>query len=759
MKTPVKVLLLEDSESDGLLLACELERGGYAPEIERVWTGPKLDAALQDRTWDIIISDFSMPSFNAFEGLALLKKSGRDIPFVIVSGTIGEERAVAAMKAGAADYLPKGTAGRLVPVINRELADSRKRQLQRVTQKTLATFEGNFRTLVENSTAGICVIQDDRFVYVNPQVSQILGHSAVELVSRPFLDFVCSDDRDNVQANIHTRFEGGVKCISYPLRMVRKDGYPVHLEAHGTGTDYNGRPSIFCILTEIPNQKRVTDRFSTIAKCCPIGMAQFTFPESRFIEGNDAILEMLGLSREETIGRRVTDLGLWAESGDETGLIDKLSLGRRVSDIECRFQQKSGKPVITLASFQLIEEQEEKCLLGFFHDITEKKAVESQLMRNQRMESIGSLAGGISHDLNNAFASILMTVEMLRATSVEPEASRMLEVLQSSAQRGTAMVRQVLAFARGVEGKHSAVQLRHVIAEIVAMARQTFPKTIRIKQIIPRDLWPVNGDSTQLHQAILNFCINARDAMPKGGTLTLSAENVYLDEGEVHIHPDAKAGAYTTLSVFDTGTGIPLHVQTRMFEPFFTTKEPGQGTGLGLSTVRNILKSHKGFVTFETEEAKGTRFKIYLPAESTSKTSVGNVRVLLPRGHGQRILIVDDEAGIRDIARQLLQTFGYEVFTARNGPEAIVVCAKNLGKIEVIVTDLMMPVMDGSATIEAVRSIDSNIKVIVASEEILTDQTKISTTVQAILQKPYTPEKLLHTIHEVLRKTGPKISA
>jgi two-component system cell cycle sensor histidine kinase/response regulator CckA len=613
--------------------------------------------------------------------------------------------------------------------------------------------------LVENSIAGICVIQDARFVYVNPQVSQMLGYSALELASRPFLDFVSGEDRGLVQSTICTRFEAGMQSITCSLRMVRKNGYPIHSEAYVTQTDYNGRPSILCLLTEITNQNRARERLSSIVKWCPMGMAHFSFPESRFIEGNDVVLEMLGLSREETIGRSATELGLWAESGSESIRIGKLSPGATVSNIECMLQQKSGKPVIALASFQLIEEREEKYLRGFFQDITEKKAVESQLMRNQRMESIGSLAGGIAHDLNNSFASILMTVEMLRATPLELEASRMLDVLQTSAQRGTAMVKQVLTFARGIEGKHSDVQLRHVIAEIVAMARQTFPKTIRIKQSISRDLWPVKGDSTQLHQAILNFCINARDAMPKGGTLTLSAENAYLDEGELTIHPEAKAGAYTTLSVSDTGTGIPTHVQARMFEPFFTTKEPGYGTGLGLSTVRNILKNHNGFVTFETEEAKGTRFKIYLPAEVTSKASVGNARALLPRGHGQRILVVDDEAGIRDIAGQFLQSFGYEVFTARNGPEAVVVCAKNQEKIEVLVTDLMMPVMDGLATIEAVRSIDPNIKVIVANEEILTDQIKngILTAAQATLQKPYTPEKLLYTIHEVLRKTGPKI--
>jgi PAS domain S-box-containing protein len=762
MSVPVKVLLLEDCEPDGLLVSCELENGGYTPDIERIWTAEKMEAALQRTRWDLIISDFSMPSFNAFEGLSLLRKTGLDIPFIIVSGTVGEDRAVAAMKAGAADYIPKGSLKRLIPAIDRELAEVKERQLRRETQKALTAAEGNFRTLVENSIAGIYVIQDDRLVYVNPRVTQILGYTAEELSSRPLVDFVCPEDREMVRANIRSRIMGEVKSVNYTLRMLARDGTRVYIEAHGARNDYNGSPAILGILTDVTKRKVAENRFATIFRSSPVGIALSTLSENRVIEVNDSMLRMLEMSREELIGHTITEIGFWADANKRVEIIEKLVAGESVSNIECDFRRKSGTAGSGLASFELIDEQDQKCVLSFFHDITEKKAFERQMMRNQRIESIGSLAGGIAHDLNNALTPILMTVELLRMTYNEPGAQRMLDVLQASAERGAEMVKQVLTFARGIEGKHSLVQLRHVLTDIVEMAKQTFPKTIQIKQSIPKDLWPVEGDSTQLHQVFLNLCVNARDSMPSGGMLTISAKNVCLEEKDKQIYPEASAGPYTTVSVVDSGTGIPVQIQERIFEPFFTTKEEGKGTGLGLSTVRGIVKNHKGFLSLESAEGKGTHFKIYLPAQASESTeSLDSVPPIVPSGNGEGILVADDESLVRDIARQVLETFGYQVFVAANGAEAVAICAQNSGRISLMMTDLRMPVMNGAAAIEAIRTIAPEIKIIVTTAETISDKTKhfIPSSAQAVLQKPYTPEKLLFAIHELLHDDSGQLSS
>jgi PAS domain S-box-containing protein len=760
MSAVLNVLLLEDCPDDAFLLERELKRGGYFPHIERVWTEPQMQDALSREAWDIVVSDYSMPSFDGLKGLSLLKQSGRDIPFVMVSGSLGEERAVTAMKAGASDFLVKGDLVRLIPVIDRELREAKERQKRRKAEQALAAAEGNFRTLVENSLAGIYVIQGGKFAYVNPTVCEILGFTAEELTTRPLLEFVAPEQRDTVEENVRKRMEGVVKSVRYNLRMLRKNGSIAQVEVHGTRTDYNGQPSILGILLDNTKRKQAEERFSRIFRASPLGITLCSVNDDLIIEANEAFLSMVGYDRDQVLGHSADKLELWADLGDQARIINELKERGRIQNLETELRSRSKEKVQVLVSIELVGIGGEQCALAFFLDITERKKLEAQFLRNQRMESIGTLAGGIAHDLNNALAPIRMCVQLLRTKFDDPAIRETLDVLESSAQRGTDMVRQVLTFARGMEGKHGVVQLKHLIHDLATMTRQTFPVSIRIKEQIATDVWPISGDATQLHQVLLNLCVNARDAMPQGGTLTLAAGNLQLDENAARLHPEAKPGFYTVLSVIDTGTGMPPHIQARIFEPFFTTKEAGKGTGLGLSTVRSIVKSHNGFLTLETAERKGTHFKVYLPAiVSRSDSNVLAERPVLPNGNGECILVVDDEAMIRDIARQVLQTFGYQVLVAANGAEAVAICAKHIGKIRVMVTDLSMPIMDGASTIEAVRSIDPNIRVIVASGSLLQYKAEEpeSPTVRAILEKPYTPESLLTTIRNVLSsETNPK---
>ncbi len=398
------------------------------------------------------------------------------------------------------------------------------------------------------------------------------------------------------------------------------------------------------------------------------------------------------------------------------------------------------------------EDGQPKAIMLINTDITETKRLEAQLLRNQRMESIGTLAGGIAHDLNNALAPILMSAQLVRLRTADAETLHVIDILEKSATRGAEMVRQVLTFARGMDGKESTVQLKHLINDIVSMARRTFPASVAIKEELPPDVWLVAGNPTQLHQVLLNLCVNARDAMPAGGTITLRAENLQLSEDGAGGHPDAKPGRYSMISVRDTGTGIPPQVLERIFEPFFTTKEPGKGTGLGLSTVQTIVKNHNGFLKVDTAENKGTEFRLFFPAASSDSTSADTRSASLPAGNGEWILIVDDEALIRDIARQTLQAYGYHALVASNGVEAVTISAKNIGKISAMLVDMTMPLMDGPATIEAVRVVDPAIKVIVTTgssghgKQLQGDSVTLPQ-----LEKPYTPEQLLHSINDLLQ--------
>jgi signal transduction histidine kinase len=311
-----------------------------------------------------------------------------------------------------------------------------------------------------------------------------------------------------------------------------------------------------------------------------------------------------------------------------------------------------------------------KSILVVNTDITEKKQLEAQLLRSQRLESLGTLAGGIAHDLNNVLAPILMSAQLLQMKISDSRSQQLLKIMESNVKRGAALIKQVLSFGRGIEGDRMILQVGHLISEIEQIIQETFPKSIEFYPDIVSDLWSVSGDATQLHQVLMNLIINARDAMPDGGTLTISAENLFIDQNYARMNFEATVGSYIVITVADTGTGIPPKILERIFEPFFTTKELGKGRGLGLSTVIGIIKSHGGFVKVDSAVGKGSQFQVYLPAvESTQTQQAENLE--LPTGHGELILVVDDEAPIREITRTVLETHNYKVVTASDGIEAM----------------------------------------------------------------------------------------
>ncbi|MDB6038085.1 MAG: domain S-box [Verrucomicrobiales bacterium] len=412
---------------------------------------------------------------------------------------------------------------------------------------------------------------------------------------------------------------------------------------------------------------------------------------------------------------------------------------------------------------ELIIDEGTKCplkIVGTVQDITARKKLEEKFLRVQRMESIGTLASGIAHDLNNVLAPIMMSVEMLKEM-VDTNAGRsLLTTLQSCAQRGADLVKQVLSFAKGVEGKRVIVNVFHLLRDIEKIIHETFPKNILFKLKSSRGVWNVMADPTQLHQVFMNLCVNARDAMPNGGQLSISLENIVLDETYAAMNPESKAGSYLCMRVSDTGTGIPPGVLNKIFEPFFTTKEIGRGTGLGLSTTLAIVRSHGGFINVYSEPGKGSSFGVFLVANTSeiSSAEAPTERADLPRGGDELILIVDDEESIRIIAKKTLERFGYRTLLAGNGAEAVGIYAKYHSEIAVVLTDMAMPIMDGPALIIALKTIEPQVLIIAssghASQGIVTKT--LSVGVEYFIPKPYTAEILLCALKTVItRKTRP----
>jgi PAS domain S-box-containing protein len=408
---------------------------------------------------------------------------------------------------------------------------------------------------------------------------------------------------------------------------------------------------------------------------------------------------------------------------------------------EIFFDKESGHPVK---------------MVGTAHDITERKNLEQQMLRAQRMESIGTLAGGIAHDLNNVLAPVMMSIDLLKLDERDEMQMSILSTIETCVKRGADLVKQVLYFARGVVGEKLAVQVGHQLHEIEKIAQDTFPKNIRLVSAIPADLWCILGDVTQLNQVLLNLCVNARDAMPQGGLLTLSASNVMLDEHYVGLNLEARPGPHVLIQVEDTGTGIPPAVMDRIFEPFFTTKELGKGTGLGLSTSLGIVKSHGGFIQVYsgTEQGQGTKFCVYLPSLTTPGTvPVKPIQVAMPRGLGELILVVDDEVAVRQITQHTLEAFGYRVLVAADGTEAVSLFAARKQEIALVLTDMMMPVMDGPTTIQVMKRMQPEVRIIAASGlSVHGMMAKAALTgVKHFLRKPFTAEVMLQMLQKALK--------
>lgn len=415
---------------------------------------------------------------------------------------------------------------------------------------------------------------------------------------------------------------------------------------------------------------------------------------------------------------------------------------------------KAGNKIIVESRWTLLRDRQEQpqSILVVNTDITEKKQLESQFLRIQRIESIGNLASGIAHDMNNILTPILASAQMLMKLDITPaRRNNLLGMIETSAKRGASLVKQLMSFARGMEGKRAPIQIGHLILETKHIIQETFPKSIGLSVYISPSLCLVYGDPTQIEQVLMNLCVNARDAMPEGGTLSISAENVNIDPDYVRMNLDARVGSYIEIEVSDTGTGIPVQIIDRIFEPFFTTKEIGKGTGFGLSTVLGIVKSHGGFIKVNSQPGKGSEFKIYLPALEEDETLLEDEGEI-PKGKGEWILVVDDEKYILEINKTTLEKFGYKVLIASDGREAIGLYARHKNKIKVVLMDMMMPYMDGLTTIQELQKINPAVKVIATSGLAESRSIEAATALGAktFLPKPYTTQELLKSISNCL---------
>jgi len=637
MSRPLRVLIVEDSEDDTQLLLHELRRGGYDPMHERVDSAAAMEQALAGQQWDMVIADYSIPNFNSMAALALLKERGLDLPFIIVSGAITEETAVATMKAGAHDYLLKGNLKRLIPAIERELREAKSRRERRRAEEALRESEKRLQAILDNSPALIFLKNTEgRYLYVNPQFANLTPLTREQILGK-------TDDE-------------------------------IFLPAHAAA-----------------------------------------------FRANDLKVLQAGVALEF---EEVAD----QQDGPHTSIVSKFPL-----------RNAEGKVY---------------AICGIATDITERKSLEAQLRQSQKMEAIGQLAGGIAHDFNNLLTVINGYSElMLLSLPVEHPHCATFEQIRQAGEKASRLIRQLMAFSRQQVLQPKVLDLNAVVANIDTMLQRVIGEDIDLLTILSPGLASVKADPGQIEQVLMNLLVNARDAMPAGGRLTIETADVVLDTDYARTHVAVNPGRYVMLAVSDNGCGMDAETQARIFEPFFTTKELGKGTGLGLSTVYGIVKQSGGNIGVYSEPGRGTTFRIYLPRieEAAEAVEPGKAREQLPRG-SETILLVEDEAGVRTLAKTILQTHGYTVLDAAQGKDAFLLSGQHEGLIHLMVTDMVMPEMSGREVAERLKPLRPNMKVLFMSG--FTDKAMVHHEEldpgMAFLQKPFTPQTLARKVREVL---------
>jgi PAS domain S-box-containing protein len=757
MKSPLSILHLEDDPLDSELLRAMLEMERITADVRQVDRREHFIRALQEGGFDLIISDYALPSFDGLTALGLAREQCPSVPFILFSGTIGEEAAIESLHNGATDYVLKQRPERLAASIQRALRESEDRRRRQQAEEALREREEFFRLISENVTDLIAVVDlKGRRVYNSPSYRYLLG-DLEKLAGTDAFEEIHPEDRERIRRVFRETIATG-KGQRAEFRFLLRDGGVRYIESQGSvmRDKYGKMANVIVVSRDVTDRKNAEAQIREQAAL--LDKAQdaicVTDMEQRILYWNRSAEALYGWSSAEAAGRRANELLFKKDSSLQMEALKSL-IAKHEWKGELRQITKGGADIIVESRWTLVHDNEgrPKSILVVNTDITEKKKLETQFFRSQRLENIGMLASGIAHDLNNVLAPIMMAVPMLRESLVNPADQNLLDMLDRSARRGADLVRQILSFARGVEGEQKLTQVRHLLTDLETMIGETFPKSIRFEKNIEPDLWPVSANATQIHQVLLNLCVNARDAMPDGGKLSIAAANQHLAEPETKKHPDVKPGPFVVITVADTGSGIAPELLGKIFEPFFTTKEPGKGTGLGLATVRGILKNHGGFVAVESQVGQGTRFRICLPAIERSSSQTTFTRAAqMPTGHGELILVVDDEEAIQHIARATLENFGYRVVCAGNGAEALAVYQQHRNEVKAVILDSMMPFMDGAAALRAFRQVAPSLKIIGVSG--LSGEDKAATDAggaQAFLTKPYTTQALLLKLDAVLR--------
>jgi PAS domain S-box-containing protein len=621
------------------------------------------------------------------------------------------------------------------------------RERARVEERMRAVVESALDCIISMDAEG-CVIE------FNPAAEKTLGYKREDVIGKSLAEIIIPPRfraaHDEGLRRVLSTGVGKILGKRIELPALRADGGEVLVELAITRLGSETPPVFTGFMRDISERKRGEERLREQASLLDHAQDAIIVRglDERVTYWNKGAERLYGWSAAEAMGQSVVTLFFKDPAPFHAASAHVMKEGQWLGELQKFVKNGSMRTVESRWTLVRDGDGAPMSVMLIDTDITEKKSLEAQFFRAQRMESIGTLAGGIAHDLNNVLAPIMMSIDLLKQSVTAPDDQELLDTIAVSSRRGADMVAQVLSFARGMGGRRIQVKARNLIADAEKLVTDTFPKNIAIKTLVQPDLWTIVGDPTQLHQVMVNLCVNARDAMPHGGQISITAENDALTNSD-----GPPPGNYVRIDVADTGHGMAPTVLARIFDPFFTTKDIGKGTGLGLSTSLGIVTSHGGALRVESHVGKGTRFRILLPAQADAvREEFPAVKPKLARGNGEMVLIVDDEAAIRQITAQTLDAFGYRALIANDGAEGIAVYSRNQRDIALVITDMMMPVLDGPSMIQVLLRMNPKVRIIAVSGGTANraQAGDAEKNVKRYLAKPFTAEMLLEAIQGVL---------
>ncbi|KAF3885691.1 MULTISPECIES: hybrid sensor histidine kinase/response regulator [Nostocales] len=793
------ILIVDDTPNNLQMLFDFLEDSGF-----KVVVAEDGESALEMAEYappDLILLDVLMPGMDGFETCRRLKsnQSTQEIPIIFLTAITDKVDKVKGLKLGAVDYITKPLEHEEVLArvnIHMRLQNLTKRlteqnqlleveilerkrieaELRRQTDE-LTEWKNRYEALIQASGQ---ILYDwnphTHEVTYGGNIEQILGYTLDEISGdlNDWQDLVHPEDKNLFEREIN-HVVSTKKPLYLVFRVRRKDGTYITVEDKGYFVlDSAGNIArMVGFIVDITERKQAEEeREQAEQKIHEQAKLLDITTDAILVRNLDNQIQLLdnpirfwNKGAERLYGWKATE----AIGKNANELIYKHKTMNQLQDIqtslaECGSWQgelyqltKEGKEIIVASRWTLVRNEygQPISILTVNTDMTEKKQLEAQFLRVQRLESIGTLASGIAHDLNNTFTPMLLSVQLLERKLLDEHSQQWLSIVKTNIKRGANLVKQVLSFARGIDGERTSLQIEPIVSEIEHIIKQTFPKSIEVRtNATAQNLWAIASNATQLHQVLMNLCINARDAMPNGGILEISAKNIWIDGRYARMNIEAKEGLYVVITVSDTGCGMEREILERIFEPFFTTKEVGKGTGLGLSTVMGIVKSHGGFINVFSEVGKGTEFQVYLPAMLTNQTDV----CVTPHDEfsvafGQLILLVDDEDAICEVTKTVLESYGYQVLIAKDGIEALTLYTQHQQEISVVLIDMMMPSMDGSTTIGVLKKINPQVKIIGVSGLVWFSQMAqiFGNSITTFLSKPYTSDELLKKLQFVLK--------